>query len=137
GNNPSELVFAPAYLFDLGLKQGVAIQIEFSPDPAGVFQNFRCVGVFLLWNVPGLLKQRQIDIRLDIALRARITVPVPGAAEVAALLDDADAIYARLAQTRSRQQTTEAAPDDQNIDILAQGLAGKAGRDIGIVNITA
>jgi hypothetical protein len=84
GNNPPELVFTPGYLFDLRLKQGIAIQIEFPPDPAGMFQNFRCVGVFFLWNVPRLLKQRQIDIRLDIALCARITVPVPGAAEVAA-----------------------------------------------------
>ena len=89
-----------------------------------MLQNFRCVGVFFFRDVPGLLEQRQIDVRLDIALRARITVPVPGPAEVSALFDYADVLDASLAQTRARHQTTKAATDDQDSHIVTSAARG-------------
>jgi hypothetical protein len=50
--------------------------------------------VFLRRHVPGFFQQGHIDQRSRIALRAGISVPVPGTAEVAALLDDADILDA-------------------------------------------
>jgi len=55
-----------------------------------VFEDLGDVGVFLLRDVAELFEQRQVAIGFDIALRAGIAVPVPGAAEVSAGLDDAD-----------------------------------------------
>jgi uncharacterized lipoprotein YbaY len=46
--------------------------------------------VFLRRHVPGLFEQGHVDHRGSVALRAGIAIPVPGAAEIAALLDDAD-----------------------------------------------
>src|SRR5208337_4695058 len=109
GDDPSALVLAPGERLDLGLKAGVAIQIELLADAPRVGQDFRRVRVLLLGDVAGFLEQRQIDVRLDIALRTGIAIPVPGAAEVAALLDDADILYAGLAQTRACQQAAETA----------------------------
>src|SRR5262249_23611524 len=91
--------------------------------------------ILLLRDVAGFLEQRQVDVRFDIALRSGVAIPVPGAAEVAALLDDAKVLHARLAQTCAREQAAEAAADNQNLQRLMQGLGGEAGLDIRIVDI--
>ena len=81
-------------------------------------------GVLLLRDVAGLLQQRQVDVALDVALRAGIAVPVPGAAEVAALLDDADALDPGLAQPGAGHQAAEAAADDQHVDLVGAAARG-------------
>ena len=83
--------------------------------------------VLLLRDVADLLEQRQVDVRLDVAHRARVAVPVPGAAEVAALLDDADVVDAGLAQPRAGEQAAEAAADDDDVDLVGERLALEAG----------
>src|SRR5216683_462283 len=103
GDDPSAFAFVPPEFLDLGLEQRAAVKVELLCDALRVLQNFRREGILLLRNVAGLLEQRQIDVGLDIALRARIAVPVPGAAEVAAFLDDADVLEAGLAQPYSGQ----------------------------------
>ena len=137
GDEPAALVLAPGERFDLSLKACVAIEIELLADPPRMREDFRREGVLLLRDVAGFLEQRQIDVRLDVALRAGIAVPVPGAAEVAALLDDADILDAGLAQTRARQQAAEAAADDHDLHRVVQRRAGEAGIDVGIVDVAA
>ena len=63
-----------------------------------------------------------------------IAVPVPGAAEVAALLDDADVLDAGLAQPRAGQQAAEAAADDDDVDLVGQRLARERRLDVGVVD---
>ena len=67
-------------------------------DPLGVLEDLGDEGVLLLRHVAELLEQRQVAVRLDVALRAGVAVPVPGAAEVAAGLDDAEVGDALLGQ---------------------------------------
>jgi hypothetical protein len=43
-----------------------------------------------------LLEQREVDVGLHVALGPRIAVPVPGAAEITALFNDADIVDAGL-----------------------------------------
>ena len=137
GDDPSAFVLAPGDRLDRRLKARVAIEIELLTDAPRVREDFRRERVLLLRDIAGLLEQRQIDVRLDIALRAGIAVPVPGAAEVSAFLDHADVLHARLAQTRTRQQPAEAAADYHNINRVIQRRAGKAGSDVRIVDVTA
>ena len=71
---------------------------------------------YLAWaqgykDVAGLFQQRQIDVAFDVALSAWISIPVPGAAEVAAFLYDANILDPRLAQARRGQKAAEAAHD--------------------------
>src|SRR5262249_51563690 len=87
---PSIRLLIPARFFDLSLEAGLGIKIEMLTDAHGVLEYFGCEGVFLLRQVAGFLEQRQIDVGLDIALRARVAVPIPGAAEVSTLLDDSE-----------------------------------------------
>src|SRR6516165_2693578 len=135
-DNPSALVFVPADFLDLSLEAHVAIEIEFLCDSARVLEDLRRVGVLFLGDITGLFEQRQIDVRLDIALRARIAIPVPGAAEVAALLDHADTLNARLAQSGARHQAAEAAADDDHLDFVVQRFAREPRLDVRIVDIT-
>src|SRR6266481_5682029 len=104
-------------------------------DAPRVLEYLRRIGVPLLRDIAGLFEQRQIDVRLYIALRTRIAIPVPGAAEIATLLDDADTLHAGFAESRCREQAAEAAADDHNFDRVVQRLARETRIDIRIVHV--
>ena len=98
-----------------------------------MLENLGAAGVFRSRHVAGFFEQRQIDVALGVAGRAGIAVPVPGAAEVAAFLDDADVIETGFAQARGRQQAAEAAADHQYLDVAHDRLAAEQRVDIGVV----
>src|SRR3546814_15133773 len=65
---------------------------------------------------------------------ARIAIPVPCAAEIAALLDNANIVESGLAQFRANHQPADAAPDDGDFDMIMQRCAHD-GLDIGVVGV--
>src|SRR5579872_4023085 len=134
GDQPSVLVLQPAHRADLGLEAGQPIEIECLADPARMRTDLVAETVFFLRDVAGLFQQRQVDVAFDVALRAWISIPVPGAAEVAAFLDDANILDPGLAQARRRQQSAEAAAHDHHVDRVGEWLAGKAGIDVRILD---
>jgi len=83
-------------------------------------------------HVLELFEQRKVDVGLDVAGQARVAVPVPGAAEVAALLEDAEVLHPALAQARPGQEAAEAAADQRQVDLVGEGLARVPGLDAGI-----
>ena len=103
-------------------------------DRLAVREDLGGLGVLLLRHVADLFEQRQVHVRLDVARCARVAVPVPGAAEVAALLDHADVVDARLAQPGAGEQAAEAAADDQHLDLVGQRLAFDR-VDVGVVDV--
>ena len=72
-------------------------------------------------HVPGLLEERHVDHRRGVALRAGIAVPVPGAAESAALLHDADIADAGFGQPGGGHQAGESAADERDRHVIAPG----------------
>ena len=60
-------------------------------------------------HVVELVQEREVVVRADIAGDARIAVPVPGAADVSAALDDADGLHALGAELGGGQERGEAA----------------------------
>ena len=120
----------PAHLRHFGLEARVAVEVELRADRAAVGEDLRRARVLLARHVAELFEQRQVDVRLDVAHRARVAVPVPGAAEVAALLDDAHVVDAGLAQPRAGQQAAEAAADDHHLDLVGERRAREARRDV-------
>ena len=90
-------------------------------DAVAVLQNLRGADVLLAGDVRGLLQEWQVDVGLHVTLRSRISVPVPGAAEVAALLNDAKVVDARLGEPCAGDQAGESAADDGHPDIVRQG----------------
>ena len=100
----------------------------------------------MLGDVVHLLQERQVAVRLDVAHRAGIAIPVPSAAEVAALLDYADVLEAGLAQAGAHQESAEATADDDDLDLVVEGrafdlvihvrvvdVARKLGRDLDVL----
>src|SRR5258708_7002345 len=104
-------------------------------DTSRVLEDFGRIGVALLRHVAGLLEQRQIDVRLDVALRTGIAIPVPSAAEVAALLDNADTFHARFAKARRCEQTAEASADNHRFHRIVHRLARESRIDVRVVYI--
>ena len=122
-HDPPSVAVVPAHLGDFRLEARIAVEIEVATDRLAVGEDLGGLGVLLPGDVADLLEQRQVDVRLDVAGGAGIAVPVPRAAEVAALLDDADVVDPRLPQPGAGEQAAEAAADDQHLDLVEQRLA--------------
>ena len=89
-------------------------------------------GILLLRDVTGLLEQRQVHIGFDVALGARIAIPVPGPAKIASFFYDANVGDADLLQTGRREQSAKAATDDHRVELFVQRGPGVARIDVGI-----
>src|SRR5262249_61979344 len=118
----------------LGLETGAAVKVELPADRFAVRQDLGRMRVLLPGYVADLLEQRQVDVGFDVALRARVAVPVPGAAEVAALFDDAHVVDPGLAQARAREQSAEATADHHHFYIAGDRVAGEARLDVRIIH---
>jgi len=101
-------------------------------DPLGVAEDLRREGVLLTWPVPGLFEQRKVDHRRRIAHRTRVTVPVPGTANVTASLDDANSCDPGLRKAGPRHESREAATDDRDRYFVRQRRTVK-GLDVAVV----
>ena len=100
------------------MEQGVVVEAVLPADPLALLQDLRGMSVFLARMVPRLLKQGDVDHRGGVALGARIPVPVPGPAEVAPLLDDADVADASFHQARGRDQARKTATNEGECDVI-------------------
>src|SRR5271154_1204115 len=102
-DDPAGARLIPAHPGDMGLEGGVFVEVVVPGDALGMLEDLGREGVLLLRNVAEFLDKRQVAVGFNVALSAGIPVPIPGAAEVAALLDDAQVLDAGFPQTRARQ----------------------------------
>jgi hypothetical protein len=115
------------------LQTGIFVQPELPRDGLAVGKNFRAAHVFFGGNRAGFFQQRKIDIGLGVTGGTGIAVPVPGAAEIGALIDDTDVLHPGLAQPGTGQQPSEAATDNDDIHDIVDGIAHEVGITIGIL----
>ena len=113
----------PREVGHLGVEQRVVVEAELRADALALLEDLRRMRVLLGRHVTGLFEQRHVHHRRGVALRAGIAVPVPGAAEVAALLDDAHVGDARLDQPRAGDEPGEPAADERERDVIASSAA--------------
>jgi hypothetical protein len=130
---PALLVLVPFHFPDPGLKDRVVVEFEVVADPLCVLIDLRRVGVLFLRHVAGFLQQREIAVGFDVALGAGVTVPIPGAAEVAPGLDDFEVGNAALLQPGGGHETGEAGADDGHLDVEGKRLAFEIRLHVGIV----
>ena len=132
---PARFRFVPFETFDDRVKQRVVVETELFADALAMRENLRRMRVFLRRHVAGFFQHRHIDQRGRVALRAGIPVPVPGAAEIAALLDDTDIPNAGFRQPRRGGEPGKTTADEGEGDMV--GLRRARGhRCVGIVEIT-
>jgi hypothetical protein len=100
------------------VEQRVVVEAEVLGDGDRVLPDLFAGGVAPLGHVPDFFEQRQVLVGLDVAVDARIPVPVPGSAEVPGLVDRPDLPDAGLAQARAGEQAAEAAADHRHFDAV-------------------
>ena len=101
----------------------MVVEAELLRDQLAVLEDLEARRVLLGREVAGLVEQQHVGVGLDIARDARIAVPVPGAADVAAPLTEADVGEAGLRELVPEQETGEAGADDDDIALVGQRLA--------------
>ena len=119
---------------DLGREARVVVQVEMPADPLAVFEDLGCLRVLLAGHVPGLLEEREVDHRRRVAHRARVPVPVPGATEVAALLDDADVGDPGVLELGAGDEPGEATTDERHRHLIRERLAW-CGLDVRVFDV--
>ena len=117
-DQPTMLVGEPTDVRHLGVEQRIVVEAGTACRCAGTARGFPARARTSRSAVAGLFEQRHVDHRRGVALRAGIAVPVPGAAEVAALLDDAHIRDAGLDQPRAGYKAGEAAADEGEGDMV-------------------
>ena len=122
-HDPARVAVVPLEVGDLGVEQRVVVEAELLADAAAVLEDLGRVRVLLGRHVAGLFEQRHVHERRGVALRAGIAVPVPGAAEVAALLDDADVVDAGFLEPGAGDEAGEPAADERERDVVGLRLA--------------
>src|SRR5271155_6257357 len=117
---PARRVLVPAQFRHPRLETCVVVEVVMLCDTPRVLVDLGREGVLLLRHVAELFDQRQIAVAFDVALGARIAVPVPGATEVAAGLDDSNLLDPGFVEARAGQQSAETSTDDYYIDLVVQ-----------------
>ena len=112
-------------------KHASVVEAEVAADACAVLEDLGAEGVLLLRHVADLLEQRQVDVRLDVALRARVAVPVPGAAEVAAVLDDAE-VRRRRPSVRRAPASRPPKPPPMMTTSISSSSGSRSIGDVGV-----
>ena len=99
---PATRRFVPFGRRDFGLKQRFVSQLKSLGNLAAIGQRFRCICIFLLRHETGFFQEWKINIGFNIARSTGIAVPIPSAAEIAALFQDKDIVNALLLQPHGR-----------------------------------
>jgi hypothetical protein len=105
------------------MEQRVVVEAVLLADALAVLEDLRAVHVLLGRHVAGLFQQRHVHIGRRVALSTRVPVPVPGAAEVATLLDDPYVVDPGLLEPGTRDEPGEAAADEGDGHVVGPGLA--------------
>ncbi len=132
-DDPAVALLVPDELLDHRLEHAGTIEVVALRQSLHIGEDLGALGVFLGRDVVHLFEQRHVDIGFDVAGNTGIAVPVPGAAEVGALLDDADVLDSGLAQPAAGEQRGEAAADHQHVGVLDDRIAGEIGVGVRVL----
>jgi hypothetical protein len=124
---PAVGVVVPGQRFDLGLEQGVLVEPEVAGQDLAVAEDLRGARVLLRRHVAGLLEQRQVDGGIHVAHAARVSVPVPGAAEVGRLVDDPEVRDPSADQVDGGQHAGPPAAQHHDVNVVRDRLAAEVG----------
>ena len=132
GDSPALGLFVPDHVLDFGLEKRVLVHVEATTKFLAVRKNLRRKCVTVGRHEAGFFEHRQVHVRLNVTHRARVTIPVPGAAEVAALFDDAEVVNAELAKIRCFKHSAETAANNDGVNVGNLRLTCEARFDIRI-----
>ena len=133
-HHPAAVVLVPGRRLDTGVEQRLAGEVVLLGDGLEVGEDLAAGRVPVPRHVAELLQHRQVDVGLDVAHDPRVAVPVPGPADAAGLVDDADALDPDLTQAGRGDDAGDAATDDDDVGIVLDRFPlGHRGEGIGEV----
>ena len=112
---------------NLGGEDRAVVQPEMLADVAAVLEDLGAVGELLRRHEVELFEQRDVAVRIVVALDPGEPVPVPDTTEVAAHLDDVDIVDARLLEVCARQQAGDTPAEDATSTSSSIGSRGVTG----------
>ena len=131
---PELFLLVPGRRGDRGAEDGEIIEVVAPRDRLAMRENLRPLRILMRRHVFHFVEQRQVVVGRHIAGGARVTVPIPGAADIGAAFDNADAHHAALTQPCGGEQGRKTAADEEDFDGVgdrgARGLLH--GFEIGI-----
>ena len=92
-------------------------------DPLAVLEDLGSVGELLRRQEVELFEQRDVAVRIVVALNSGESVPVPDTTEVATHLDDVHVVDARLLEVCARQQARDSTAENRHLDVLVDRSA--------------
>ena len=122
-NQPSFFVLEPAELCHPSLKNRVFVKPKVLPNALRVFIDFWCKGIAKFGHVARLLEEREVAVGLNVTLCPRVTIPVPGSAEVAPAFNNSDSFDACLDQACSCEHAYPATADDYDFSLVFDGIS--------------
>src|ERR1700733_3781813 len=119
---PARQVLVPLRMRDSGVEEGVVRQAVPLGDPIEVTPDLVSRRVAACGDVVELLEHRHVDVRLDVTHDTGVAIPVPGSPDATGLVDDADALDSGLPEVGTDEDTGDAAPHDDDIDLVRHGV---------------
>src|SRR3546814_15086556 len=92
-------------------------------DLQQMLENLGALTVLFRRDRTDLLDHRHVNVGFGVTSNARIAIPVPCSAEIAALLDNANIVVSGLAQLRNNHQPAYSAPGDGHFDLIMKPCA--------------
>src|SRR5205823_14457654 len=99
----------------------VFVESEFPGDPLAILEDLETRGELHGRHVAGLFEQWQVAVGLHVTGDAGIAVPVPGPADVTALLAEPHVVEPSLPKLVPEQQAGEAGADNDDFTLVGQG----------------
>ena len=128
-HGPGQSLVIPHRSGDVGLEQRLGVEVEAAGEELRVLEDLRRAGISLGRHEADLFEEREVDVGLDVAHATRVAVPVPGAAEIACLLDDPDVGDPMAGEVDGGEHAGKPAAHDQRSDGLDDRLPGEPGFD--------
>ena len=122
GHRPAARLLVPHRRLHRRVEQAVLVERELLGHRLAVLEDLEARRELHRRDVAHLLEQREVAVGLDVAGDARVPVPVPRAADVAALLAEADVVEPGLAELVPQQQAGEPGADDEHVALVRQRL---------------
>ena len=134
-DGPTAGVLVPLRLGHRRVEQAVVVELELLRHLLAVLEDLEPGGELHGGDVLHLFQQREVGVRLDVAGDAGIAVPVPRAADVAALLAEAHVVEPGLAELVPQQEAGEPGADHQDLALVGQGLPGHGGGGVDVLQV--
>ena len=128
-NHPAPGVVVPRRRFDLGVEQRTVAEAVLLDDGLEMYTDLFARCVARRRDGAHLLEHRHVDVGLDVAHQAGVTVPVPRAAEAAGLVDEPESLDPRLAQLGAHDHAGEPCADDYHVDLVNDGVPRRVLRE--------